>query len=76
MIFKLLYSLQTQKIKNWVSHALTWLFALLFTGTSILTYDLYGCGRGSLTKKAPYTYIIMLFSFYAMAVTTRLYIRD
>lgn len=75
MIIRLIYTMKAKQIQKWQGHLLTWIVSSLYALVSIASNNTEFCGL-SITKTAPFTFIILLISFFAMAITARVYVRD
>ncbi|CAK67984.1 unnamed protein product (macronuclear) [Paramecium tetraurelia] len=75
MIVRLIFTLQAKKINKWQGHLATWVISLLYALISLISFQESHCGV-TLSSTAPFTFIILLLSFFAMAITTRQYIKQ
>ncbi|CAD8197039.1 unnamed protein product [Paramecium pentaurelia] len=75
MIVRLIFTLQAKKINKWQGHLVTWVISMLYAVISLVSFQESVCGV-TLSSTAPFTFIILLLSFFAMAITTRQYIKQ
>ncbi|CAD8179979.1 unnamed protein product [Paramecium pentaurelia] len=74
MVVRLMFTLQAKKINKWQGHVATFLISMLYATISLISFQESHCGV-SLSANAPFTFIILLLSFFTVAITVRQYIK-
>ncbi|CAD8084208.1 unnamed protein product [Paramecium sonneborni] len=76
MVIRLIFTLQAKKINKWQGHLVTWIISFFYALISLVSFqESYLCGV-TLSSTAPFTFIILLLSFFVVAITAKQYIKQ